>query len=214
MALIPVALAFACVLALAAWVASRRRSSATTFDDFVDGIREAADEGGRAYAAQVEAISMRTRRPFAASTQGMAMARFLSALFPTAAYVALDSSGALSPRIRAQSPFSGKDAWNLASSVAFEPLALDAHPCFPEVVADARKAIAAYIDFLNQNFSGDSPRSPAESIAAAEGQLGALWMQALALSVGDAAQQGYAIQYCTSGLHLLAHWMQALGRRR
>lgn len=190
------------------WILKRRAASGVSLNTYVSAVTEAADAGERAYRAQVETLSKRTGQSVNAVPRGVALARLLCALFPTAAFVALDASDAVIPSVKRHAPFAGKGAWDLASGAALMPLDLADKPYFPQIKSDTNRVTQAYVDFFNDHFSSD----PTANIAAAEMYLAPYWQEALELSLGQMDPSHYTTQFCTSGLHVFVEWLQALSK--
>lgn len=206
-----VLLAIGVVLAvtLAFVVLKARNTKSAEFDTFFSAVMDAANVGGNAYIAQVETISKGLGKSIEVSPRGLALARLLCALFPTAAFVLLDANDDLNQSVKENAPFSGKETWKLASGAALESLNIESsHPEFALIKSDTNHATQTYVDFFGITFTGVAEND----ILAARKHLAPQWERALELSVGETTNNSYSDQFCTSGLHTFVDWLRALSR--
>lgn len=183
-----------------------RAGAGFTLDDFAKVVQDAANAGEVAYRAQLDEIGRRQGREFRPSKRGLAMARLLCALFPTAAYVVTDANNGLPKSIKKGQPPLGKHMWNFASGAALLPLGLASeHPDRNLIAEDSTRATAKFVDYFGNMFRWD----PAADLALASVHLGPLWDEAIQCSIEGADAQAYRLQFCTSGLRLYADWMEA-----
>lgn len=188
------------------WKVRKRSATAVGLDTFVAAVKDAADVGERAYRAQVESIAELRSKAVEPHPRGVALARLLCALFPAAAFVALDAGNAVKPSVKKYAPFSGRDVWNVASGAALMPLNLADKPYFSQIREESNRATQAYAEFFSSHFTGD----PIANVRAAETHLGPFWKEALELSLGQLDKSHHVTQFCTSGLQLFIDWFQAL----
>ncbi|WP_144409261.1 hypothetical protein [Pseudoxanthomonas suwonensis] len=185
---------FLAVLAVIVFTLRKRNlGRKSIFDTYFSSARTAADEGERAYRAQIKNLGGTP------TVRGVALARIATTLFPVAAYAIAETNNLIPESIKKFSPVSGKDVWGLASGVALEPIGdIRGTTYFKEVRDDHHYAIDQFVNFINST----DIFSPHEAIESALQHLSPIWIRAIELSDSNESPRvnGYANQYVTSGM--------------
>lgn len=203
-------IALVTLLALALFfIMKARNKGSPEFSAFSSAVMDAANVGGGAYIAQVESVSRSLGKKVEVSHRGLALARLLCALFPTASFVVLDAGDGLKSATKKAAPFSGKETWAFASGAALESMGIDPdHPDYSSIKNDTNVATRAFAEYFGSTFTGD----PMSDLPSARQYLAPYWQTALELSLGETDVGAYSDQFCTSGLHTFVDWLGALSR--
>lgn len=181
------------------WFALRKKNKKTkSFEKFVAAVVAAADEGERAYLAQVSSMSL------VPSIRAIALARFASALFPVSAYSVANSNGLLLPWYQHES-LQGTEVWQLPSGIALKPI-FEREIRFDSerVKNDQQFGVNQFVDVFNS-------RDPSAAIE----KLAPVWKQVLSAdnpispSIQNTANT-HCIQYVTSGMVLFSQWYEEI----
>lgn len=199
------------VLFIAALLSTRnkKRAAGKLFESFTNAIVEAADEGERAYRAQIESLSLSTGRLIDPSIRGIALARLLCASFPAAAFAGASAGSSPQSLVNRFAPYQASQVFQLASGAALKPMKISRdHPLYDQIKSDTDEAIKAFFGYFNGGFKLD----PISDLVEAELQLAPQWKKALELSAGPVRDQNYTKQFCTSGLDIFLVWFRALSK--
>jgi len=176
----------------------KKHKGANNFQGFMEALVAAADEGERAYVAQVSSNSL------VPSMRGIALARFASALFPVSAYSVASANGLLPPSYQ-HLTLKGAQVWNLPSGIALKSIIEKGVELDLDVVkADQLSVVNIFIDLFN---SGD----PSAAIA----KLAPVWQQVLSADnvIPDSMKnmtELHSVQYVTAGMKLFSQWYEAI----
>ena len=190
---ISIGLLLVVLAATAAVLRKRGLQGKAIFDNYFSSVRIAADEGERAYRAQIKNLGGTP------AVRGVALARIATTLFPVAAYAIAETNDLIPDSIKRFSPVSGKDVWGLASGVALEPMGdIRGTTHFKEVRDDHHYAINQFVNLINST----DIFSPHEAIESSLQHLSPIWIRAIKLSDANESPrvEGYANQYVTSGM--------------